>query len=169
MTTALDLHLNRLLHWRWLVIQMAKLPEYRDASLKNFGLEDAELYMSTVVHGSVSDEGHFCVSACCAIGSAALYPPFQGQGLNVVKIRYLLSPNEVSLDGEPVDYDSAGLADFFGLDQSDYSLIVNPALYGPKDRDANNNIIAGNVIARIEAAILRNHGRAALDLEPQPF
>ena len=137
------LKLTRLKRWRDLIAQLAEPVELRNEDTRK-AIGNAVFEMDTVI-GGYSDEwtGHFCPTAACAVGSAALHPWFIAQGLE----RNPKVGNSLKLHGEPVQYIDPRIANFFGLDHATYLGITNPVAYQLPD------ITLADVLERIDAAI----------------
>lgn len=125
-----NITLDRCLMWYRLVREMGKLRGCRSQDVWKMG--NIELDMGNVIDGYTLVEGDYCASACCAIGSAALYHWFNKQGLTPAIAplsEFRLDGMSVMLEGVRQSYRSEAVAEFFGLDFHDYCLIVDPDTY----------------------------------------
>ncbi len=154
--------LDRCIVWYHLVVEMGKTYAERSRDVRALG--DVELDMGNVIKCGVAIvKGHYCASAACAIGTAALYPYFNQQGLEPAMALYntvRLDGQKVLLKGTRVSYASSSLADFFGLSTEDYRWIVDPDKYKTPD------IPASEVIARMRIVI---HDTFFVDPETHDF
>jgi hypothetical protein len=142
-------HLDRMLVWFRLIQQMEMAYDHRDSDVRS-SIGDAEFNMGNVTTGYCVVPGDYCLSACCALGTAACHPWFNDLGLrpafaNDLKLR--LDGLRVSLSDRKITYSSILLADFFGLPDDLYERIVDPERYG------KIRITPTEVLVRIRKAI----------------
>jgi hypothetical protein len=124
-------HLDRMLMWFRLIQQMAKTYDHRDTDVRS-SIGDADFNMGNVTNGYCIVSGDYCVTACCALGTAACHPWFNDHGLSpaltgVTGLK--LDGLNVMLRGRAVAYSSAWLAHFFGIPKDLYDRIVDPERY----------------------------------------
>lgn len=154
-------HLDRMLVWYRLISEIGINPSCRSEEAKKI-YGDGVLNMTIVTNGTVDPRGHFCVSAACAVGTAALHPYFNARGLkpSLTYDRRKLSSLEVKLDGLDVVYIYEKLSEFFGLRHEDYLSIVQPEAYSVC------NVTAVDVLWRMTTVIDRTFG---VDPMSHPF
>jgi hypothetical protein len=124
-------HLDRMLVWFRLMGEMAVPPDKRSSSVRRV-YRNAILNMTIVTSGTVGEPGHHCVSACCALGTAALNPYFNNIGLEPAKalVGVRLNTMNVMLFSESVPFTDRRLSALFGLSHDNYIRIVDPCKYG---------------------------------------
>jgi hypothetical protein len=151
-------HLDKMLVWYSLVRDMASAPAERSSRF----LRDATFSMTVVTHGARSADGHFCVSACCALGAAVVSPYFNDRGLCPAIAKngegkvapragagVSLNQEKVHLGTKNLMYDDRRLAAFFGLPHRDYLRLVEPTLY-----PTNRKILPEDVLAVMRAVMI---------------
>lgn len=126
-------HLDRMLMWFRLIQQMEKTYDHRDSDVRS-SIGDADFNMGNVTIGYCIVSGDYCLTTCCALGTAACHPWFNGFGLRpaFVKASYLefkLDGIHVSLNGRKITYNSVRLSQFFGISKDRYDRIVDPERY----------------------------------------
>ena len=124
-------HLDRMLMWFRLIQQMEKTYDHRDSDVRR-SMGDAEFNMGNVTNGYCIVADDYCLTACCALGTAACHPWFNEQGIKPALAGYTgmkLDGLHVMLDGRKITYSSARLSQFFGISKTLYDRIVDPERY----------------------------------------
>lgn len=123
--------LDRMLVWFRLIQQMEKIYDHRDNDVRS-SIGDAVFNMGNVTTGYSICYDDYCLSACCALGTAACYPWFNDQGLRPAFSGYTgmkLDGLHVTLNGRKLVYCDVEIAQFFGLSRDLYVRIVDPEFY----------------------------------------
>jgi hypothetical protein len=122
-------HLDRMLVWFRLIQQMERVYDHRSSDVRS-SIGGAEFNMGNVTIGCSVVADDYCLTACCALGTAACYPWFNSLGLRPAFASELkLDGISVMLNGRKVTYNSVRLAQFFGLSWDLYQRIVDPEFY----------------------------------------
>ena len=124
-------HLDRMLMWFRLIQQMEKIYDHRDSDVR-CSIGDAAFNMGNVTTGYSIVEDDYCLSACCALGTAACHPWFNKQGFKPALAGYSgmkLDGLNVMLNGRKITYSSVRLSQFFGIPKNLYDRIVDPERY----------------------------------------
>ena len=139
-------HLDHNLVWFRLMTEMAVAPAERSLEFRRL-YRRTVLNMTIVTSGVIHQPGDYCVSACCALGTAALNPYFNLIGLSPARapLSVRLSTMNVMLLGRSIMFTSPKLAALFGLPYDRYIRIVEPASYGK--RSEGNPITAHDVMS----------------------
>ena len=155
-------HLDRMLVWFRLIQQMEKTYDHRSPDVRR-SIGDAEFNMGNVTIGYCVVENDYCLTACCALGTAACHPWFNKRGLKPALAGYTgmkLDGLNVMLSGRTLVYRSVEIAQFFGLKKDLYDRIVDPEFY------STVKITPTQVVAAIGKAIQKT-----FDIDPlsHPF
>lgn len=124
-------HLDRMLVWFRLIQQMEKVYDHRDSDVRS-SIGDAAFNMGNVTIGYCVVADDYCLTACCALGSAACYPWFNKQGLKPALAGHTgmqLDGLNIMLGGRTLVYRNLKIAQFFGLSKDLYDRIVDPERY----------------------------------------
>lgn len=142
-------HLDRMLVWFRLIQQMELIYDHRSPDVRS-SIGDADFSMGNVTVGYSVVENDYCLTACCALGTAACHPWFNKQHLKPAFAGYTgmkLDGLHVTLDGLKTVYSNARLAQFFGISKESYDRIVDPEKYG------RIRLVPADVLPRIGQAI----------------
>lgn len=104
-------------------------------------------------------KGHLCKSAACALGSAALYHPFNKMGL---RMREKESDNSQIPGGHPVygKYESFEAGEFFfGITNQESFFLFDPEEY-EKYQEEKDNVTPKMVARRVKKLIKQYGGKA---------